>query len=220
MFVRASLLSLLLSGTAGAQIVRAPGASSDPRYYLSAGLGLLSVADVRDGRTQSRWAFSEGLQYRGSAEVAIGRGSSVGAVVTYARLPLTYLTDDQTNPCSPRCEARATMWSVAGAFHAGGGVGLHQVIDATIGVASFTDFRADGGAKAGLPPAGGDRDFLFTVGYGFGWGLSPGLSLSLVQEFGATLHQRDGLPGGQSSMTQQRVFRLTVRAGGGARSRF
>ena len=219
MFARASLLSLLLSASAGAQIVRAP-ASSDPLFFVSAGVGLLGVADVVDGRTQSRWGFSEGLQYRGSAEVAIGRGSSVGAVVTYARLPLTYLTDDESNPCALRCDAHATMWTVAGAFHAGGGVGLHQVIDATIGVASFTDFRADDGEEEELPPAEGDRDFLFTVGYGFGWGFSPRLSLSLVQEFGITLHQRDGLSGGQSSMTQQRAFRVTVRSGGGARRRF
>lgn len=218
MFTRAALLSLMLSVSAGAQIVRAP-ASSDPLFWLSGSIGLLGVGDVIDGRTQTRWAFSEGVQYRGGAELAIGIGSSVGVVVTYADLPLTYIASDETNPCSPRCDARATLWSVAGAFHAGAGVGLHQVIDATVGVARFARFRADAGGAA-LPPTGGDSDFQFTVGYGFGWGLSSRLNVSLVQEFGATLHQRDGLSGGQSAMAQQRTLRLTVRSGGGARRRF
>jgi hypothetical protein len=208
----------LRAAPAAAQIIRVPR-SGEPAVWGSIGVALFQTQSIIDGRTNSVWYLdgSSAAQYRGSIEKGIGNQSTIGITGTYARVPFEYRvrSDDEPvpspeNSCA-RCDARVDVSSLALSFHAGGGLGLHQVIEAQAGVTRFTGLRADDGRK--LAPLSGDTDLSFALGYGFGYALSPRLQIALVQDFGFVLHQRDGLRGGDRSTIQQRTTRLGVRYG-------
>lgn len=216
-------LLLALSATpAGAQIIRMP-AGRDPAVWVSGAAGLFQAQGVEDGRTGTAWAFGDGFQLRGALEWGMRNESSFGVTGSWARLPLRYIDRGTLGApgipasCSTGCDAHATVWSLAGSFHAGGGQGFHQVIEITAGVIGYSAFEADDGG-AELPPLGGDRDVALSLGYGFGFPLGPRLHVTLVQDFGISLHQDEGLSGGQSRTQQQRTTRLGVRYGLGTRA--
>jgi len=210
----------VLAGPAGAQIIRVPQ-RSDPLVWTSAGVALFQTQSVVDGRTNGVWDLdgSSAAQYRASIEMPIANQSTIGIVGTYARVPFEYRLRSADAPpaegACARCDAHLDVTSVALAFHAGGGLGLHQVIEAQAGVTRYSNLRADGGGA--LPPTSGDTDLSFAFGYGFGYAVSPRFQITLVQDFGFALHQRDGLGGGERSTVQQRMTRLGVRYGLGSR---
>lgn len=213
----AFLAALLLPSVAVAQLLEVQR-STEPVVWTSLSAGFFQAQTVEDGRTSSIWEFGTGLQYRGSLEYALERGASVGAVVSYARLPLTYFSTSGTiTPgCGAGCDAHADLWSIMGVFHIGGGAGFHQVIDLAIGVTRYANFEADDGGT--LPPEQ-DTDLALAVGYGFGYTLGDRLQVMLVQDFAVSLHQGEGLSGGTSRTPQQRTTRLGVRYGLGSRTR-
>ena len=200
---------------ARAQIIRLPR-NAEPRVWTSAGVSLYQMGGVVDGRTQSVWDLgrSSAVQFRGSLEWGIRNQSSVGLTGTHARLPFRYfgLPPDAGNAATcDQCDAHVDVSSLALSFHAGGGAGLHQVIEAQAGVTRFANFRADDGRA--LAPLGGDRDLSFAFGYGVGYGFGPRVQVTLVQDFGMVMHQRTGLAGNEGSTIQQRMTRLGVRYG-------
>jgi hypothetical protein len=210
----------LVAAPAGAQIIRVPR-SGDPVVWTSVGVALFQTQSVIDGRTNSIWDLdgSSAAQYRASIEVRVANQSTIGIVGTYARMPFEYRVRSADAPvpeesCT-RCDAHLDVSSVALAFHAGGGLGLHQVIEAQAGVTRYSDLRADDGRS--LAPTSGDTDFSFAFGYGVGYAASPRFQIALVQDFGWSLHQRDGLGGGESSTAHQRVTRLGLRYGLGSK---
>jgi hypothetical protein len=93
-------------------------------------------------------------------------------------------------------------------------VGLHQVIEVSAGVVEFRNFRPRD-TDDSLGPPDGDRDFTFALGYGFGFGFSTRAQIALVQDFGYTFHQRDGLPASSSRTTMNRSTRIGLRIGFG-----
>ena len=199
---------------AGAQIIRVPR-SAEPAVWTSLGIALFQTQGLTDGRTNAVWDLgrSSAVQYRGSIEWAIRNQSSIGIVGTYARLPFRYFhrstTEQPPVPCDG-CDAHVDVTSLALQFHAGGGPGLHQVLQAQGGITRYSNLRADDGPR--LAPRA-DQDLSFALGYGFGYSISPRFQISIVQEFGAALHQREGLAGNEGSTIQQRSTRLTVRYG-------
>jgi hypothetical protein len=98
-------------------------------------------------------------------------------------------------------------------FHAGGStVGFHQIIDLSLGAIGYSAFRArTSGAK--LPPTQLDPDLAASIGYGFGYTLTPDMQITLVQEGLLTVHQRTGLSGGENTIGRQFVLRLGTRFG-------
>ena len=202
--LRAFLVLLLVAApaleTAGAQVLEVPRGRRDPLIWVGAGAGLLQVNSIVDGRTNTRWDFDYGLQGRLSLEHALGRGSTLGAVATFARLPLDYSGGE--GACS-RCDANANVSSLMAAFHAGGGEGFHQVIDIAAGFVRYDRFTSDAGER--LAPSG-DTDFAFSLGYGFGYGIGRRAELVIVQEYWTALHQRDADGGGA-------IRHLSTRAG-------
>jgi hypothetical protein len=195
--------------------------TDEPALWASLSAGLFQTQAVLDGRTNSAWDFGQGVQYRASLEQAVGNQSSLGVMGTYARLPLTYTDLGQTIDvlsCGDGCNAHADVISLMGSFRAGGGQGFHQIIELSAGVTRFAKFREDD-SGARLRPPNGDTDFAFTVGYGFGYGLSPRAQIVLVQEYGSAFHQQDGLRGGDRRNNQQYTTRLGARFGLGTRSR-
>lgn len=207
--VAVALSVTMLSAEAAAQILQLPGKRRDV-FWVSAGAGYYDPGSFADGRTNTDWLFSDGLVWRGSLEYGIGRESSIGLMGTFARLPL----EVRSRTGAQSRDADADVLSLQALFHAGGGAGLHQVIEVSTGMVEFRNFRArDTGEELGPPE--GDRDFTFALGYGFGFGISPRAQIALVQDFGYTFHQRDGLPASSSRTTMNRSTRLALRVGFG-----
>lgn len=192
-----------------AQILQLPGKRRDV-LWTTAWAGYYDPGSMADGRTSSDWLFSDGLAWRGTLEYGLGGGSSIGVVGTFARLPLEVRS--RTGPQSR--DADGDILSLQALFHAGGGAGLHQVIEVSGGVIEFRNFRARGSGEQ-LGPPDGDRDLTFSLGYGFGYGISGRAQIALVQDFGYTFHQRDGLPASSSRTTMNRSTRIGLRLGFG-----
>ena len=212
----AALLTLPALVTAvplGAQIIRPEARARDPRWVGSLGVGFANPSTVDDGESQASWRFDSGLTFRASLERALRNQAAVGVVATYGRFPLTY-DGFGIDPrfCPEGCDADADVITAQALFHIGGGLGLHQVIEVQAGVTNYRNFQASDGRS--LPPES-ETDFSFAAGYGIGFGLSRTLSLSLVQEFGAAHHGRDGLPSGASGWTRTGTLRAAVRYGVG-----
>ena len=186
--------------------------------WVSLGAGLFDANSVSDGRTGSSWAFGEATtaQYRAALEKAINASMAVGVVTSFSRVPFTYIGTDGPESCA-RCDAHMNVVSLGGSFHYGGGAGLHQVVEASAGVLQYRDLRRDAGGD--LAPTNGNIDPYITFGYGFGYAFNPVMQLSIVQDFGIALHEREGLTSEQSNALRQRTLRLNFRYGFGNRWR-
>ncbi len=176
--------------------------------WVSAGAGYHDPGSLADGRTNSDWIFSDGLGWRGSLEYGLRGGTTIGLVGTFARLPLEVRsrTDGLTR------DADGDILSIQALFRAGGGTGLHQVIEVSAGIVEFRNFSARDSDES-IGPPDGDRDFTFALGYGFGFGISTRAQVALVQDFGYTFHQREGLPASASRATMNRSTRIGLRIG-------
>lgn len=200
----------VLTADAAAQILQLPGKRRTV-VWTTAWAGYYDPGSIADGRTNSDWLFSDGLGWRATLEYGLSGGSAIGIVGTFSRLPLEVRS--RTGDISR--DADGDILSLQALFHAGGsGVGLHQVIDVSAGLIEFRNFRAEDSGET-LGPPDGDRDFTFALGYGFGFGLSSRAHIALVQDFGYTFHQRDGLPASSSRTTMNRSTRVGLRVGFG-----
>jgi len=198
--------------------------TGEPSAWIAGGVGFFTGNGVNDGRTSSTWDFgsSTNLQYRGSIEKAIANQSSFGLVGTYVRVPFVYSSSAVIPPdggavCGS-CEAHLDMMTLSAAFHAGGGVGFHQVIEATGGVARYTSLTRDSDG-AELAPTKGNIDPIFSFGYGFGFGFGNNTQINLVQDYGIALHEKSGLANGVSNTNTVRTLRFSVRYGVGSQAR-
>ncbi|MFN2397434.1 MAG: hypothetical protein ABR543_02135 [Gemmatimonadaceae bacterium] len=200
----------LIASSAGAQIFDVkPG--SDPKLWAAVSVGYLNPGRVYDGTTETVWSFGDGPSYGGSLQFPINSGTAIGVRGSWARVPLRY------DPFAggQGTDADADIWSALATLHVGGGLGFHQVIEISAGVIGYDNFRADNGQR--LAPTGGDRDFAFILGYGFGYAFSGNTHLVLLQDYAIVLHQRDGLPSDVSARTQQTTLRAGIRYGFGGR---
>jgi hypothetical protein len=102
--------------------------------------------------------------------------------------------------------------------HVGGGVGLHQVLEASAGALAYRNLKNDSNDEP-LAPVNGNIDPYFTFGYGFGYTFNPSTQLSIVQDFGLALHERTGLTSEDSNTLTHRTIRLNFRYGFGSRVR-
>jgi hypothetical protein len=206
--------------------------TTEPAYWLSGGVGTFNAQRVHDGGSNSTWDFGQktSWQWRASIEKAIQNQSSIGIVGSFAHVPFTYQDNRVYNipnaagcpisGCTPitdrcTCAAHLDVMSLAAQFHAGGGTGFHQVIQIAIGATAYRNLKSDAGMK--LDPAGGDLDGSFSLGYGFGYGLSSNSEITLVPDYALILHQSTGLPSGTSNTNTIRSIRMALRYGFGAR---
>ncbi|MEX2154528.1 MAG: hypothetical protein WD825_14395 [Gemmatimonadaceae bacterium] len=199
-------LSLAGAELAEAQIIEAPRSLGEPLAWTSLSIGWLRHQALSDPESGAQWDFGDAPQWRGSLEMPIGRGATIGVAATTARVPLIYngsLTG--MNSCT-RCDADANITQYMGNVHIGGGGGFHQVIDLSAGMTVFSNFRRTDGSPLGPGPA--VSDFSFAVGYGFGYSFSPRMQIMLLQDYGLVIHKRQS---GQSTRTAQQS---TLRVGG------
>jgi hypothetical protein len=211
------LAGILFTATsASAQVRRRPPISNEPTFWVSLGAGLYGANEISDGATNSTWDFGNGTdwQYRIAVEKAIQNQFSLGGVLTYIDVPFTY----RGSSCAAGCDAHLDLTSLGASFHAGGGGGLHQVLEVSAGATMYRNLhRDDNGAK--LAPTSGNVDPFFTFGYGFGYTFNPTMQLSIVQDYGLVLHERTGLTNDQSNTLTQRTTRLNFAMGFGSRTR-
>jgi hypothetical protein len=205
---------LFVGSSASAQVRRRAPVTNDPAWWVSLGVGLYGANDVSDGATNSTWDFGRGTdwQVRLAAEKALQNQFSLGGTVTYVDVPFVY-----TGPqCGGGCDAHLDLTSLGASFHAGGGTGLHQVLEVSAGASMYRNLHRDlDGVK--LAPTGGNIDPFLTFGYGFGYTFNPTMQLSIVQDYGLSLHERTGLSNDQSNTLIQRTTRLNFRMGFGSR---
>jgi hypothetical protein len=201
----------------GADVARAQIIQSvrrfNPLAWTSLSIGWLQQQGLCDPDTSACWDFGSAPQWRASFEFPTGQGASFGVAGTTARVPLIYAGGLGTGSCV-RCDANANVTQIFGQLHLGGGTGFHQVIDISAGATMFSNFRERaGGARLGDGKT--KQDFSFSIGYGFGYALSPRTQIMLVQDYGLIIHKRQ--PGASNNTAQQSNLRVGVRIGLGDR---
>jgi hypothetical protein len=199
----AAIATALAPSRALAQLV-----TSSPGAYATLSVGYQDLPDIHEGGSDSDWRIGGFPIFRGSIEMPVNRGSQLGAVVSYARMPMTYYGAD----CNG-CNADATLWQALGMFRMGGGRGLHQVIEITAGVSSVQDIRQQSGGQK-LGPGSPVIAPTVALGYGFGYPITPRLDLVLLQEYGLMFFKRGDAPAGSNGSTPRtQVTRIGLRMG-------
>ena len=214
--------SLWLVGIAGlvlatprasrAQIIEGRvGQSGQPLAFASLSIGWFTQQGLCDQASSACWNFGSAPQWRATLEKGLGRGASFGVMGTLSRVPLVYQGSALTTNSCASCDANASVSQLMATLHIGGnGRGFSQVIDASGGVTLFSNFR-DATNNGQLGTGKTVSDVSFIIGYGFGYGLSPNMSVSLVQDYGLVIGKR--VSGQSSNSAQATTLRLGVRVG-------
>lgn len=202
-------LLLVCAQAARAQIIDRGGGGrrfGQPNAWASLGIGWLQQGGLCDPGSNTCWNFGNAAQWRASIEKPMGRGATIGAAATTARVPLIYRS---TGACN-NCDADANVSQYLGQLHLGGGTGIQQAIDFTAGATVFTNFReAATGAK--LDPAKAVTNFSFSISYGFAVPIRQNFLVALSQEYGQIIGKR--IAGRSSNTAPQNITRLGARVG-------
>jgi hypothetical protein len=215
---------ILFAGSLNAQRRPRVFTTSDPSVWVTAGIDGFRANVVNDGVTSSTWNFgnSTNLQYRASLEKGMRSGSSFGLAGSWGHVPFEYSSTGIIPPAGggtqcAQCDAHLDLMTLVAAFHSGAGVGLHQIFELNGGIVAYRNLKRDSdGAK--LAPAGGNIDPLFSVGWGFGYGLSDRSSIDFTSNYTIGLHERKGLSNGASNTNSMPSLRLSWRTGFGNRT--
>lgn len=212
--VPAALLPLALAlalaaWPAQAQIIRPGPPVREPRVWTSLSAGILQLEVINDYPTGTAWDFGTIFPVRGSLEATISRGTTVGVAGMISRSGLR----TAGGLCIGVCEADANVFQVLAMFRAGGGRGLHQVIEVQAGATGFSNFR-ERQTDARLRPLETVWDPTISLGYGLGYTISPNAAVQIVQDYGLLLHRTgDSAPANAERSRQWYVTRIGVRYG-------
>lgn len=202
-------LLCMVADVARAQIIQSVR-RFNPLAWTSLSIGWLQQQGLCDPDSGACWDFGSAPQWRASLELPKGQGASFGVAATMSRLPLIYSSGLATGNSCLRCDADANVTQIMGQLHLGGSTGFHQVIDIGAGMTMFSNFRErTGGTRLGDGKT--KQDFSFSIGYGFGYALSPRAQIMLVQDYGLIIHKRQ--PGESNNTAQQSNLRVGVRFG-------
>jgi len=225
-FFFAFLMVVFAAGSAQAQFGRKQRVyvTNDPKVWVSGAVGGFRANIVNDGATSSTWNFanSTNFQYRASLEGGMANGSSFGIAGSWARVPFVYSSSAVLPPvgggtqCSS-CNANLDMMTLVATFHSGAGLGFHQLVELDGGVVAYRNLRQESGG-ARLAPLGGNIDPLFSLGYGFGYGLSDRTNLDFLSTYTFAIHERKGNSNGVSNTNSMPSLRISLRHGFGHRS--
>jgi len=204
-------LALTAPQATRAQIIEGRvGRSGQPSAFASLSLGWFAQQGLCDQASSACWNFGSAPQWRATLEMPMGRGASFGIMGSLARVPLTYQGSALAANSCASCDADASVSQIMANLHLGGsGAGFFQVIDASAGATFFGNFKDANRQQLGTGKTVSDVSFM--VGYGFGYGLSPNMSISLVQDYGLVIGKR--VSGQPSNTAQQTNLRLGVRVG-------
>ncbi len=194
-------------------------------WWISGGASAAVMGTVTDGASQSKWNFGSDpvWQGRGTLEKAIDEFTSIGAVVAYGKANAqlsSIATGTNTHlpsACQATCDATLQLWTGMLQFRSGGGNGFHTLFEASAGATVFRDFRmamaATTPATPAVPIAGIRRtiDPSGSIGLGFGYALSSGFVVALVQDAGIGFHSKTDLPSGTGRTWRMRNTRASIR---------
>ncbi|HEY8850963.1 MAG TPA: hypothetical protein VIM36_02200 [Gemmatimonadaceae bacterium] len=226
-FFFALLMLMFAADSLSAQIIRRPRAytTNDPDWWVSAGVGGFRGNGVNDGVTASNWDFGNAtnIQYRASLEKAMDNGASFGIAGSYARVPFTYsanlttpLPAGENGTRCATCNAHLDMTTLVVGFHSGSGIGFHQVVEINGGVAMYKNLKEDAGG-ATLAPSKGNIDPLFSLAYGFGYGISNRMNIDFIfADYTFAIHERKDLANGTSNTNSMPSLRVALRMGFGS----
>ena len=188
---------------------------------MSGGAAGVVMGAISDGASGKRWSFgSDPLwQLRGTLEKALDVATTLGISAGYgvvdvnvSRLEGTGVVDPFPGAvCVDACDAQLETWQLMGQFRSGGGPGFHTFFEAQGGVNGFRNLRTRDSTAAPIGPSTTQMDLAGSLGFGFGYTLSPGLVLGLVQDFGMGWHSRENLPSDASRTYRTRATRATLR---------
>ena len=204
------LLTIVVSPSAHAQIVRSRFPVQEPPAWVSGGVSFQQGWTVIDGTTGSTWTFGNAIPWQGSIERSINGGTTLGLRATTGKIPLTYQGPLGTT------QADADVSQLFGTFRVSSGREFHTVLEVSAGTTVYSSFH-ERATNTKLGPASPDADFTFVFGYGFGYSFSPRVSVDVVQDINTLWHQKDGLLAGDDSSTRIHGTRLVGRIGLGGR---
>jgi hypothetical protein len=202
---------------------RAPVARSTSRWWFSAGAGAATMTDISDGPSRSKWQFGPDpmWQMRGSIERSSDDFTTLGIAAAYGRVDVTVspLSGAPATPgntplpaiCATTCQAEAQLFSLMGQFRSGGGTGFHTLFEATGGVTGVRDMRTRDSLAIAIGKRTGTLDLSGTLGAGFGYPVTQGMVLAVVQDFGIGWHTKTDLPSGTGRTWRVRTTRASVR---------
>lgn len=222
-----ALLLLVSAGSAQAQIRgRPPTGGPPPRgpsqgWWFSGGAAGLVLGAINDGASSARWEFGNDplWQLRGTLEKALDPATTLGVSLGYGVVDVNVtrlavpgqVAPDPRAVCIARCEAQLETWQLMGQFRSGGGPGFHTFFEAQGGVNGFRNLRARDSTAAAIGPGTLQMGVAGSMGFGFGYTLSPGMVIALVQDFGIGWHARDNLPDGTGRTYRTRATRASLR---------
>lgn len=196
--------------------LKAPG----PGWWFSGGASAAVINNISDGATQSIWKFGSDprWQMRMSLEKGIDEYTTMGVAVGYGPVdvtlsplvPGTPIGGSDSDICSTGCSAETELWSAMAQFRSGGGPGFHTLFEAQGGVVLFRNLRTRDTHEA-IGAGGISHDLAGTLGAGFGYTLSPGFAVTIVQDFGMGWHSGANLPDGTGRTWRMRATRASLR---------
>ena len=218
------ITSVIVPASAEAQIRRPVDTGPNYGWWISGGASAVTVADITDGASKSRWHFQTDpiLQYRATLEKALDEFTTLGVAAGYGTASLD-LTSIATGPnaklptaCQVSCAASSEVWTGMAQFRSGGGTGFHTLFEASGGGTVFRKFTTTTDAIA-VPGIKSSFDLTGTLGLGFGYPLSRSMVIALVQDYGIGFHSKAELPDGVGRTWRVRNTRASLRMHFGGR---
>ncbi len=202
---------------------RAPQAVSTGRWWFSGGAAAPVLGNISDGPSRSLWQFGNDplWQLRGTIERATDAYTSIGLAAAYGLVDLTVSPLSGTfnaapqsalpTQCAVSCDANVQLWSLMGQFRSGGGAGFHTLFEATGGVTGFRNVRTRDSLATPIGKSSAGMDVSGALGPGFGYSLSNGFVIAVVQDFGIGWHTKTDLPSGTGRTWRVRTTRASLR---------
>jgi len=189
-------------------------------WWFSGGAAALVMGAISDGASGKRWNFGKDplWQVRGTLEKALDNATTLGVAAAYgvvdvnaSTLPGIEFDAVPGGVCTFGCAAQVETWQLMGQFRSGGGPGFHTFFEAQGGVNAFRNLRTKDSTATAIGPNTLQLDPAGSLGFGFGYTLSPGLVIGLVQDFGIGWHSQENLPSGTGRTYRTRATRASLR---------
>ncbi len=193
----AALVLVTMVGTqVSAQMPRRQN-QTEPDWWVGLSYGLLQAGTVRDGGTNSTWAFGYTSEWAATFDKSLGGGASIGVLAGFATAPLDYTpyNYDPSLPasCGLGCSGHGDVTQVLVNFQFNGrrfgGTSFHGVTGLDVGATQYGNLKDSTGAKL---PSGSSWDPTFGFRFGFGYYLSPWSDLYGAEELSTVLHHQSG----------------------------
>jgi hypothetical protein len=186
-----------------------------PLVNVSLAYGLVVMQTIEDGPSNSRWDFGRVYQYRLTLDTPVGFDTKLGVTLGYAPVDMHYSVLSQTRPttsqCPRRCQVNADLFTYGATLRVETGARLIHLLEINAMVNQFGNFR-DNRTDVQLPPVGGDRDLMFSAGYGIGWAPTRRFQVNLLGDVGITVHNRAGVDSDINRVNQMILIRSVFRA--------